>query len=48
MSIIFRGPSIYAFYQVSVHLDMEFQWRRFFLEIGQLETRIACGGQFFG
>jgi hypothetical protein len=39
----FRGPSIYASYQVSDHLDKRFQRRRF-LEIDQSETRIACGG----
>jgi hypothetical protein len=37
----FREPSIYASYQVSVHLAKRFQRR--FLEIDQLETRIACG-----
>ena len=40
---LYRGPSIDASYQVSVHLAMRFQ-RRWFLEIGQAETRIACGG----
>jgi hypothetical protein len=30
-------------YQVSVHLAKRFQRRRF-KKIGQLETRIACGG----
>ena len=29
MSTLYRGPSIYAFYQVSVHLIMQFQRRRF-------------------
>ena len=43
MSNLYRGPSIDASYQVSVHLDMWFQGRRF-LEIDQSETRIACGG----
>jgi hypothetical protein len=38
-----RGPSIDASYQVSIHLAKWFQRRRF-LEIGQSETRIACGG----
>ena len=42
-SIIYREPSIDAFYQVSVHLAKRFQRRRF-LKIGQSETRIACGG----
>jgi hypothetical protein len=37
------GPSIDASYQVSVHLAMRFQRRRF-LKIGHSETRIACGG----
>jgi hypothetical protein len=43
MSTLYRGPSIDASYQVSDHLDMQFQRRRF-LEIDQSETRIACGG----
>ena len=43
MSNLYRGPSIDAFYQVSVHLAKRFQRRRF-LKIGQSETRIACGG----
>jgi hypothetical protein len=43
MSNLYRGPSIDASYQVSVHLAMLFQRRRF-LEIDQSETRIACGG----
>jgi hypothetical protein len=42
MSNVYRGPSIDASYQVSVHLAERFQ-RRKFLEIDQLETRIACG-----
>jgi hypothetical protein len=36
-------PSIGASQQVSVDLAKQFQRRRF-LEIDQLETRIACGG----
>ena len=43
ISILYRGPSIDASYQVSVHLAQWFQRRRF-LKIGQSETRIACGG----
>ena len=31
MSNLYRGPSINASYQVSVHLDKRFQRRRFFL-----------------
>jgi hypothetical protein len=38
----YRGPSIDASYQGSVHLAMLFQRRRF-LEIDQSETRITCG-----
>jgi hypothetical protein len=41
-NLVDRGPSIDASYQVSVHLAKWFQKRRF-LEIDQLETRIACG-----
>ena len=40
---LYRGPSIDASYQVSVHLAKWFQRRRF-KKIGQSETRIACGG----
>jgi hypothetical protein len=42
MSNLYRGPSIDASYQVSVHLAKRFQKKRFF-KIGQSETRIACG-----
>jgi hypothetical protein len=42
MSNLNREPSIDASYQVSVHLAKRFQRRRF-LEIDQLETKIACG-----
>jgi hypothetical protein len=43
MSKLYRGPSIDASYQVSVHLAKRFQRKRF-LKIGQSEARIACGG----
>ena len=43
MNNLYRGPSIDASYQVSVHLAKRYQWGRF-LEIDQSETRIACGG----
>jgi len=43
MSNLYRGPSIDASYQFSVNFDKQFQRRRF-KQIGQLETRIACGG----
>jgi hypothetical protein len=43
ISNVYRGPSIDASYQVSVHLAKRFQRRRF-LNIDQSETRIACGG----
>jgi hypothetical protein len=42
LSNLYRGPSIDASYQVSVHLAKRFQRRRF-KKIGQSETRIACG-----
>ena len=42
MSNLYRGPSMDASYQVSVHLAKRFLRR--FLEIDQAETRIACGG----
>jgi hypothetical protein len=42
MSNLYRGPSIDASYQVSVHLAKWFQ-RRIFLKIDQSERRIACG-----
>jgi hypothetical protein len=43
MNNLNRGSSIYASYQVSVHLVKQFQRRRFF-KINQSETRIVCGG----
>jgi hypothetical protein len=43
MSNLYRGPSIDASFQVSVHLAKRFRRRRF-KKIGQSETRIACGG----
>jgi hypothetical protein len=46
MSNLIRGLSIDASYQISDHLAMQFQRRRF-LEIDQSETRIACGGHVF-
>ena len=42
MCNLYRGPSIDASYQVSVHLAKRFQ-RRIFFQIDQSETRIACG-----
>jgi hypothetical protein len=47
MSNPYREPSIDASYQDSVHLAKRFQRRRF-LEIDQLETRIACGSHICG
>ena len=44
ISNLYREPSIDASYQVSIHLAKRFQRRRFFLEINQSETRIACDG----
>ena len=46
ISNVYRGPSIDASYQVSVHLTKRFQRRRFF-KIGQSETRIVCGGHVY-
>ena len=43
MSILYRGPSIDAFYHVLVHLAKQFQRRRF-KKIDQSETIIASGG----
>jgi hypothetical protein len=43
MSNFYRGLSIDASCQMSVHLATQFQRRRF-LEIDQSETRISCGG----
>jgi hypothetical protein len=43
MSNLYRGPSIDASYQVSVHLAKRFQRRRI-LKISESETRVACGG----
>jgi hypothetical protein len=46
LSNLYKEPSIDASYQVSVHLAKRFQRRRF-LEIDQLETKIACGSHVF-
>jgi hypothetical protein len=43
MRNLYRGPSIDAFCQVSVHFAKQFQRRRI-KKTGQLETQIACGG----
>ena len=45
MSNLYRGSAIDASYQVSVHLAMWFQRRRF-LKIGQSETRMAYAAIF--
>jgi hypothetical protein len=42
MSNLYKRPSIYVSFQVSVHLAKQLQRRRF-LEIDQSETRIAYG-----
>jgi hypothetical protein len=39
-------PSICASHQVSVHLAMHLQRRRF-LKIDQSETRMVCGGHVY-
>ena len=46
ISNLYRGPSIDASYQFSVHLTKRFQRRRI-LKISQSETRIACGGHVY-
>jgi hypothetical protein len=43
MSNLYKGPSIHAFYQISVHLGIGFRVEDF-LEINQSKTRMACGG----
>jgi hypothetical protein len=43
MSNLYKGPSIDASYQVSVHLAKRLQKRRIF-KISQSETRVAYGG----
>jgi hypothetical protein len=44
MRKLYKGPSIDAAYQVSIHLAQRFQIRREdCLEINQSETRIAYG-----
>jgi hypothetical protein len=43
MSNLYRGSSIDASYQISVHLGKWFPRIRFFLEINQSKTRMACG-----
>ena len=43
LSKLYTEPSIGASYQISVHLAIRFQRRRFFLEINQPETIFACG-----
>ena len=46
ISNLYRAPSIYVSYKVSVHLAKQFQRRRF-LEIDKSETSIAYGGRGF-
>jgi hypothetical protein len=41
ISNLYKGPSIDASYQVSVHLGKRFLRRRFFLEINHSKTRMA-------
>jgi hypothetical protein len=48
MKKLYKGPSIDAAYQVSIHLAQRFQIRREdCLEINQSETRIACGSHVY-
>jgi hypothetical protein len=46
ISNIYRAPSIYVSYKVSVHLAKQFQRRRS-LEINQPQTSIAYGGHVY-
>ena len=46
ISNLYRGPSIDASYQVSVHLAKQLQRRRY-LEIDQSETRMVCGSHVY-
>ena len=46
MSNIYRGPSIYASYQV-VGSFGQAVWEEKILEIGQPETRISCDAHFY-
>jgi hypothetical protein len=43
ISNLYRGPSIDATNQISVHLESSFRGEDF-LEINQSKTRMACGG----
>jgi hypothetical protein len=43
MSNLYRGPSIDAFYRISIHLAKLFRGKDF-LEINQSETRMTYGG----
>jgi hypothetical protein len=44
MSNFYRGPSIDASYQISVHFGKAVSEEKIFLEINQSKTRMACGG----
>jgi hypothetical protein len=45
MTNLYRGPSIDASYQISVHLESGYRFRgEDFLKINQSKTRMACGG----
>jgi hypothetical protein len=43
MSNLYRGPSIDAFYRISIHLAKRFRGKDF-LEINQSDAKMACGG----
>ena len=44
MSILYRGHSNDASYQMMVHFGKAVSEEKIFLDIDQSETRIACGG----
>jgi hypothetical protein len=48
MSNLYRGPSIDAFYHVSVHLAKWFQRRRFFLTLANQKKVLVLAAMFVG
>jgi hypothetical protein len=46
MSNLYRGPSIDASYQVSVHLTKRFQRRRFFLKSANQKQELPVAAMF--
>jgi len=46
MNNLYRRPTKDASYQISIHLAKRLQWRRFFLEINQLEKKLSVADKF--